>query len=225
MENLEELDIQDIDNNIPELVDETENNIEYDIVDVAAVAALIVDDDIVDDDIVPLEFLLEIQEISGKNIAQNYVDDLSSKFEKLKLRYDFEVVPNDEEVELNKYIGGSDLTFPYNYFDSFASSIKRVLNKNSQSLYKNKNYILNLFEKKSKEKSELAVEVVEEEKPIETVTIDNNDKKKSTIVLPKQYTGLIKIYLTIYDKSNMSSKSVGRIYDLNKWLENNKIIK
>jgi len=218
MEKFEELDIQDIDNNNPELVDETENNIEYDIVDAAIVAAIVADDDIVDDDIVPLEFLLEIQEISGKNIAQNYVDDLSSKFEKLKLRYDFEVVPNDDdEIKLNKYIGGSDLTFPYNYFDSFASSIKRVLNKNSQSLYKNKNYILNLFEKKSKEKSELAVE---EEKPIETVTIDNNDKKKSTLVLPKQYTGLIKIYLTIYDKSNMSSKSVGRIYDLNKWLEN-----
>jgi hypothetical protein len=218
MEKFEELDIQDIDNNNPELVDETENNIEYDIVDAAIVGAIVADDDIVDDDIVPLEFLLEIQEISGKNIAQNYVDDLSSKFEKLKLRYDFEVVPNDDdEIKLNKYIGGSDLTFPYNYFDSFASSIKRVLNKNSQSLYKNKNYILNLFEKKSKEKSELAVE---EEKPIETVTIDNNDKKKSTLVLPKQYTGLIKIYLTIYDKSNMSSKSVGRIYDLNKWLEN-----
>jgi len=218
MEKFEELDIQDIDNNIPELVDETENKIEYDIVDVAAVAALVVDNDIVDDDIVPLEFLLEIQEISGKNIAQNYVDDLSLKFEKLKLRYDFEVVPNDDdEIKLNKYIGGSDLTFPYNYFDSFANSIKRVFNKNSQSLYKNKNYILNLFEKNSKEKSELAVE---EEKPIETVTIDNNDKKKSTLVLPKQYTGLIKIYLTIYDKSNMSSKSVGRIYDLNKWLEN-----
>ena len=216
MENLEDLDIQDINNNIEELVDKTENNNKDDV--------LLDDDNVddnVDDNIVPLEFLLEIQEISGKNIAQNYVDDLSSKFEKLKLRYEFELVPNDEEVELNKYIGGSDLTFPYNYFDSFASSIKRVLNKNSQSLYKNKNYILNLFEKKSKEKSELAVEVVEEEeKPIETITIDNNDKKKSTLVLPKQYTGLIKIYLTIYDKSNMSSKSVGRIYDLNKWLEN-----
>ena len=91
MEKFEELDIQDIDNNNPELVDETENNIEYDIVDAAIVAAIVADDDIVDDDIVPLEFLLEIQEISGKNIAQNYVDDLSSKFEKLKLRYDFEV--------------------------------------------------------------------------------------------------------------------------------------
>jgi hypothetical protein len=212
MENSEDLDIQ-------ELVDETENNNKDDV---------LLDDDKVDDNvddnaddnIVPLEFLLEIQEISGKNIAQNYVDDLSSKFEKLKLSYEFELVPNDEEVELNKYIGGSDLTFPYNYFDSFASSIKKVLN-NNRSVDKNKNYILNLFEKTPKEKSELAVEVVEEEeKLIESVTIDNNDKKKSTLVLPKQYTGLIKIYLTIYDKSNMSSKSVGRIYDLNKWLEN-----
>jgi len=209
MEKFEELDIE-------ELVDETENNNKDDV--------LLDDDDNVDDNaddnIVPLEFLLEIQEISGKNIAQNYVDDLSSKFEKLKLSYEFELVPNDEEVELNKYIGGSDLTFPYNYFDSFASSIKKVLN-NNRSVDKNKNYILNLFEKTPKEKSEIAVEVEEvEEKLIESVTVDNNDKKKSTLVLPKQYTGLIKIYLTIYDKSNMSSKSVGRIYDLNKWLEN-----
>lgn len=215
MENLEELDIQNINNNIEELVDKTENNNKEDV--------LLDDDNVddnVDDNIVPLEFLLEIQEISGKNIAQNYVDDLSSKFEKLKLSYEFELVPNDEEVELNKYIGGSDLTFPYNYFDSFASSIKKVLN-NNRSVDKNKNYILNLFEKTPKEKSELAVEVVEEEeKLIESVTTDYNDKKKSTLVLPKQYTGLIKIYLTIYDKSNMSSKSVGRIYDLNKWLEN-----
>ena len=175
MEYLEELDIQNINNNIKKSVDKTENNNKDDV--------LLDDDNVddnVDDNIVPLEFLLEIQEISGKNIAQNYVDDLSSKFEKLKLRYEFELVPNDEEVELNKYIGGSDLTFPYNYFDSFASSIKTVLN-NIRSVDKNKNYISNLFERKPKEKSELAVE---EEKPIDSVTIDNNDKKNQPLFCP-----------------------------------------
>ena len=97
----------------------------------------------------PREFLLEIQEISGRNVAQKYVDYLISEFEKRKVRYEFEMIPNDEEIELNKYIGGSDLTFPYNYFDSFATNVKKILN-DKQKTEGNKNYILNLFESKTK---------------------------------------------------------------------------
>ena len=103
-------------------IDKVENNIanEYIVDDV---------DDVEYDNIVPLEYLLEIQEISGKNIAQNYVDELISKFEKLNIKYEFELAPNEEDINLNKIVGGSDLTFPYNYFESFANNIKKLVNK------------------------------------------------------------------------------------------------
>jgi len=165
-----------------------------------------------DDNVAPLEFLLEIQEISGRNVAQKYVDYLIDEFEKRRVKYEFELVPNDDEVELNKYIGGGDLTFPYNYFHSFANKIKKILN-NKQTTEESKNYILNLFENKTKEIDEED----DEEHIISSVTV-NEDKKKSSLVLPKHYTGLIKIHLLIYDNSRESS--VGRIYDLNNWINN-----
>jgi len=203
MNNIEELDnnteLENMGNLVDDLVDDIDNTV-----------------DSGDYDIVPSEFLLEIQEISGKNVAQNYIDELIKKFEKLNIKYEFELVPNNEEIELNKYIGGSDLTFPYNYFDSFASNVKKVLNNPNTN--ENKNYILNLFQKKSKENTELpSVENEYVDENIDT-NIDTNDKKKSTLVLPKHYTGLIKVYLLIYDKS-MKSRMVGRIYDLNNWIK------
>ena len=173
---------------------------------------------------VPLEFLLEIQEISGRNVAQKYVDYLIGEFEKRKVRYEFEIVPNDEEIELNKYIGGSDLTFPYNYFHSFANKIKKILNDKQMS-DENKNYISNLFENKTKENAELIdtedddiiSDIIEEKEHIEELSSEESLKKKSPLVLPKHYTGLIKIHLIIYVDSS-ESNSVGRINDLNNWL-------
>jgi hypothetical protein len=170
----------------------------------------------------PREFLLEIQEISGRNVAQKYVDYLISEFEKRKVRYEFEMIPNDEEIELNKYIGGSDLTFPYNYFDSFATNVKKILN-DKQKTEGNKNYILNLFESKTKEKPELIDIDIEDDiisnyvDDIVSNDVDINNKKKSSLVLPKHYSGLIKIHLIIYDDSREST--VGRIYDLNNWIK------
>ena len=164
---------------------------------------------------VHLEFLLEIQEIQGRNVAQKYVDYLIDELEKRKVKYEFEIVPNDEEVELNKYIGGSDLTFPYNYFHSFANKIKKILN-DKQKTEENKNYILNLFETKSKENIEaddVISDIIDNEDKEQEESINDNDKKKSALVLPKHYTGLIKIHLLIYDNSREST--VGRIYDLN----------
>ena len=164
---------------------------------------------------VPLEFLLEIQEIQGRNVAQKYVDYLIDELEKRKVKYEFEIVPNDEEVEINKYIGGSDLTFPYNYFDSFASNIKKVLN-DTKKTEENKNYILNLFETKSKENVD-ADDITSAEIDIDDKT---ESKKKSALVLPKHYTGLIKIHLLIYDNLNKElSELVLRIDDLKNWLE------
>lgn len=173
---------------------------------------------------VPREFLLEIQEISGRNVAQKYVDYLIGEFEKRKVRYEFEIVPNDEEIELNKYIGGSDLTFPYNYFHSFANKIKKILN-DKQLSDENKNYISNLFENKTKENAELIdtedddiiSDIIEEKEHIEELSSEESLKKKSPLVLPKHYTGLIKIHLIIYVDSS-ESNSVGRINDLNNWL-------
>lgn len=171
---------------------------------------------------VPLEFLLEIQEISGRNVAQKYVDYLIGEFEKRKVRYEFEIVPNDEEIELNKYIGGSDLTFPYNYFHSFANKIKKILNDKQMS-DENKNYISNLFENKTKENAEdddIISDIIDKKEHIEELSsedIDESLKKKSSLVLPKHYTGLIKIHLIIYVDSS-ESNSVGRINDLNNWL-------
>ena len=192
-------------------IDKVENNIanEYIVDDV---------DDVEYDNIVPLEYLLEIQEISGKNIAQNYVDELISKFEKLNIKYEFELAPNEEDINLNKIVGGSDLTFPYNYFESFANNIKKLVNK-TQNKEENKNYILNLFESKSKKEEDVGIE----NNNSESIDYIEEDKKKSALVLPKHYTGLIKIHLTIYDVSNKSNKFVGRIYDLSKWLRDKKV--
>ena len=167
---------------------------------------------------VPLEFLLEIQEIQGKNVVQKYVDYLIDELEKRKVKYEFKIVPNDQEVELNKYIGGSDLTFPYNYFDSFASNIKKILN-DKQNTEENKNYILNLFSNKTKEdieEDDVINNTTDIEDKAQEESIIVKDKKKSALVLPKHYTGLIKIHLLIYDNSR--EPTVGRIYDLNNWL-------
>jgi hypothetical protein len=171
-----------------------------------------------------VEFLLEIQEISGKFVAENYVNELIKKFEKMNIEYEFNLVPSDEEIEIEKMIGGNDLTFPYNYFYSLASNIEKIVSNketNIKTKLENDRIIYNLFTKEeSKQKDEEYIkhqENKEEETSLDKIETDN--KKKSSLVLPKHYTGLIKIHLRIYyDEINKTNKLVGRIYDLNNWL-------
>ena len=147
----------------------------------------------------------------------------------MNIKYEFNLLPSDEEIEIEKMIGGNDLTFPYNYFYSLASNIEKIVSNKETNLKtksENDRIIYNLFTKEERKqndeeyikKEEYKNKKNKEDPPLDKDDIDN--KKKSTLVLPKHYTGLIKIHLRIYEEINKTNKLVGRIYDLNNWLLN-----
>ena len=163
----------------------------------------------------PLEFLLEFQQLKNQSNVKDYIDKIKTELDKRNVKYEMKLLPDDEEIEINKMIGGNDLTFPYNYFDSFFNILKKIINNDKLKLKtKNDNIISKLFDKNYKENiEETKLEISPE---IQGQSIDETEE----FILPELDVGLVRIYLIIYDTSNIivSNKKVCGIYELNNWL-------
>jgi len=75
-----------------------------------------------------LEFVLNIQEIPGKKITENYLKELSGKLNAIKekkpyIQYNYRVV-TDTDIEYNKMMGGGgNSSFPFNIFEGLLDKI------------------------------------------------------------------------------------------------------
>jgi len=69
-----------------------------------------------------IEFILKICNIPGKNIVQNYLNDVKIRLEKLSLNYKLQML-SDNNIDI--FSGGAEITFPYNYFEKiFNTTVK-----------------------------------------------------------------------------------------------------
>uniref|UniRef100_A0A6C0D3Z7 Uncharacterized protein n=1 Tax=viral metagenome TaxID=1070528 RepID=A0A6C0D3Z7_9ZZZZ len=82
------------------------------------------------------EFVLNIQEIPNKKIAENYVKTLTDKLNKLKqqrtyMQFNFKMIV-ESDIKYNRMMGGGDenSTFPYNIFES---TFDLITGKNRQN--------------------------------------------------------------------------------------------
>ena len=86
-----------------------------------------------------LEFVLNVQEIPGKKIAQNYIKNLIDQLNNIKnkrgfMQYNIRII-TDSDVEYGKMLGGGDgnSTFPYNVFETTLNTITGTITSTRSS--------------------------------------------------------------------------------------------
>lgn len=67
-------------------------------------------------------YVLEIQEIEGKNIVKKYLEEVVEQCKKLGLFCVIEILP-DEDIDSARILGGGTTSFPYNLFESVADKM------------------------------------------------------------------------------------------------------
>lgn len=70
-------------------------------------------------------YVLEIQEIEGKNIVKTYLGEVVEQCKKLDLFCSIEILP-DEDLDAQLMLGGGSTTFPYNLFEAVADKMNVV---------------------------------------------------------------------------------------------------
>jgi len=94
-----------------------------------------------------IEFILKICNIPGKNIAQNYLNDIKIRLDKLSLNYKLQMLTDNNS---DSFSGGAEMTFPYNYFEKiFNATFKDENNIEPSNLEENQpnfsNDIINII--------------------------------------------------------------------------------
>lgn len=75
-------------------------------------------------------YVLEIQEIEGKNIVKKYLEEVVEQCKRLDIFCIIEILP-DNEIAPPLIVGGGSTTFPYNLFESVADkmNITKAINQ------------------------------------------------------------------------------------------------
>jgi hypothetical protein len=181
-----------------------------------------------------IEFVFKIYDIANSHVSETYVTDISKRMDQLSLTYKFQLISEDDD-EL-RMIGGSDSTYPYQYFESTFDKLsgrfrgvvqapsttpKSVSNNNRKTLFDRlfsafSNYGLgeNKMDGAEQETGLLPkITPVDLEKAVAYETT----KEGEPFVLPTTYTGVSIIHLTVYDNSSVNGY-VGGIKQFDSWL-------
>ena len=184
-------------------------------------------------------FILNILEISGKNIVNTYINDVKQRIEDHNLKYKIDIITDEQFYTLSReqiMYGGSNSTFPYKHFESAFNKITNTFKDNNTT---------------KKEVSSSEIKVNPEELPVnpEELPVNNNEnsiipnieivdrmmtykpvelKEKSNkklldksneilLDIPADYNGIIHISLIIYNSYDYVLS--GGITQLNTFLE------
>jgi len=178
-----------------------------------------------------IEFVFRIYEIANKHIAETYVNEASSKMNQLSLKYNFQLINEEDGKKI--MFGGSDSTYPYNLFESvfdgISNRVRGVAPKvPSVSLTARKGMfdrIFSVFKTETENNDNISSgengstgEVLEKPVNFEKSVEYDATQEGEPIVFPENYTGVIIVHLTIYDSED-SYQSVGGIRQFENWIE------
>ena len=81
-----------------------------------------------------VKFYLNILEISGKDIANIYVNDIRHKLDNRKLKYHFDIITDEDFYNVRKHtMSGGKTTFPYNHFENTFNNMRNIIQFNKDS--------------------------------------------------------------------------------------------
>lgn len=81
-----------------------------------------------------VKFYLNILEISGKEIANIYVNDIRHKLDNRKLKYHFDIITDEDFYNVRKHtMRGGKTTFPYNHFENTFNNMRNIIQFNKDS--------------------------------------------------------------------------------------------
>lgn len=150
-------------------------------------------------------YILEIQEIDGKNIVGKYLNDTIQRCEELNIFCVVEIL--DEEKD-KKIFGGSS-TFPYSLFESIADSIVKTKDNNQKE---RKSIFDGLFSfSKTEQQEHTSYNSIDSDEPF--MKDGNKEIDKSFIVNLKNKTEIVRILLKIEDDIEIINTGSG-IYEL-----------
>ena len=83
-----------------------------------------------------VKFYLNILEISGKDIANIYVNDIRHKLDNRKLKYHFDIITDEDFYNVRKHtMSGGKTTFPYNHFENTFNNMRNIIQFNKDSSF------------------------------------------------------------------------------------------
>jgi hypothetical protein len=135
-------------------------------------------------------YVLEIQEIEGKNIVKKYLGEVVEHCKRLDLFCTIEIIPDDDEIDPSLIVGGGSTTFPYNLFESLADRMNIAKAVNQQG---RKGIVDRLFSFFNKNK-----DLQEDSEKRELLGIDYpKEIDESYIHSLKNITGIVRILIRI----------------------------
>ena len=184
-----------------------------------------------------LEFVLNIQEVPGKKITENYLKELTSKLktisdERTYIQYNFKLI-TESDIEYSKMMGGGagDSTFPYNIFEGLFDRLsqKKPTDTEDVALVSNdeKDNITTPVVPESKNKGifERLFSYIPSVGTISTPAIDLSftmphdfeNLVQDPIEHNDEYDGVTHVLVTIYDKTETMGY-VGGLVQLENWI-------
>ena len=177
-------------------------------------------------------FILNILEISGKNIVNTYINDVKQRIEDHNLKYKIDIITDEQFYTLSReqiMYGGSNSTFPYKHFESAFNKITNTFKDNNTTKKEVSSSEIKVNPEElpvnNNENSIIPnIEIVDRMmtyKPVELKEKSNKkllDKSNEILLdIPADYNGIIHISLIIYNSYDYVLS--GGITQLNTFLE------
>ena len=159
-------------------------------------------------------FILNILEISGKNIVNTYINDVKQRIEDHNLKYKIDIITDEQFYTLSReqiMYGGSNSTFPYKHFESAFNKITNTFKDNNTTKKEVSSSEIKVNPEElpvnNNENSIIPnIEIVDRMmtyKPVELKEKSNKkllDKSNEILLdIPADYNGIIHISLIIYN--------------------------
>ena len=177
-------------------------------------------------------FILNILEISGKDIVNTYINDVKQRIEDHNLKYKIDIITDEQFYTLSReqiMYGGSNSTFPYKHFESAFNKITNTFKDNNTTKKEVSSSEIKVNPEElpvnNNENSIIPnIEIVDRMmtyKPVELKEKSNKkllDKSNEILLdIPADYNGIIHISLIIYNSYDYVLS--GGITQLNTFLE------
>jgi hypothetical protein len=190
-----------------------------------------------------IEFVLNIQEVPGKKITENYLKELTSKLKAISdkrtyIQYNFKLI-TESNVEYSKMMGGGngvESTFPYNVFEGLFDRLSQKKTTTTEDVLPLSN------DEKDTNTSNVTTDVVPESTKkgiferlfsyipsVGTITtptidlsftmpVDLENLVQDPIEHNDEYDGVTHVLVTIYDKIETMGY-IGGLVQLENWIK------
>jgi len=192
-----------------------------------------------------IEFVLNIQEVPGKNITENYLKDLTNRLnsivkQKPYIQYNFKII-TESNFEYVKMMGGDGdanaSTFPYNVFEGIFDRILRKKTSDSSNVnsttepvgneekveptasYSNTNTSnQGIFQRLFSYIPAIGKPTVPAIDLSFTMPIELSNLVQDPITYNNEYDGVLHVLVTIYDKTDRFGY-IGGLAQLENWIK------